>query len=329
MVKRIPMIDYIKAICIFMVIITHCEIHERMGKVLLMPFYVDLAVPCFLMLSGFTLSGRMKKRFDLQNDNKIGGYDILHDCMPIIIPYTVAYLVIITMKWLIGNRYTIQNLLYLYVTGSVGTGGYFVIIYLQIILVFPVIYRLVVDLKGKGIIICIGCNILFEIFVQMVAQRGIDMLPFYRLCFVRYLSAVVAGICLHFERPKNHKFFRKSMLALGMVYIIGYAYLDWKIPAVTYWAHSSFYTTLFIFPIVSWIINNKSNRESKLGKYLSLIGQNSFYIFCVQMAFFTSRYALHLGNAPTWLMCVIALLLCTSIGVLYGKICKRIMSRIL
>lgn len=73
MVKRIPMIDYIKAICIFMVIITHCEIHERMGKVLLMPFYVDLAVPCFLMLSGFTLSGRMKKRFDLQNDNKIGG----------------------------------------------------------------------------------------------------------------------------------------------------------------------------------------------------------------------------------------------------------------
>lgn len=258
-----------------------------------------------------------------------GGYDILHDCMPIIIPYTIAYLGIIAMKWIMGNRYTIQSLLYQYVTGSVGTGGYFVIVYLQIILVFPVIYRLVVDFRGKGILICIGCNILFEIFVQVIVQRGIDALPFYRLCFIRYLSAVVGGICLHLERPKNHKFLEKSMFVLGMAYIIGYAYLDWKIPAVTYWAHSSFYTTLFIFPIVSWLIKIECNSKSKLGKYLSLIGQNSFYIFCVQMAFFTSRYALHLGNTPRWLMCAIALLLCTSIGVFYGKICKRIMDKIL
>ena len=160
-------------------------------------------------------------------------------------------------------------------------------------------------------------------------QRGVDVLPFYRLCFVRYLSAVVGGICLHFGRSRNHKFFRKSMLVLGTMYIISYAYLDWKIPAVTYWAHSSFYTTLFIFPIVSWLIKNEYNSKSKLGKYLSLIGQNSFYIFCVQMAFFTSRSALHLGNTPIWLMCAIALLLCTSIGILYGKICKRIMDKIL
>ena len=163
------------------------------------------------------------------------------------------------MKWIMGNWYTIQNLLYQYVTGSVGTGEYFVIVYLQIILVFPIIYRLVVDFRKKGIVICIGCNILFEIFVQVIVQRGIDVLPFYRLCFVRYLSAVVGGICLRFESPKNHKFFRKSMLVLGAVYIIIYAYLDWKIPAVTYWAHSSFYTTLFIFPIVSWLIKSECN----------------------------------------------------------------------
>ena len=73
MVKRIQVLDYTKAICIFMVIVTHCEIHEKMGRLLLMPFYVDLAVPCFLMLSGFTLSGRMKKRFSLQSNNKNGG----------------------------------------------------------------------------------------------------------------------------------------------------------------------------------------------------------------------------------------------------------------
>lgn len=152
-----------------MVIVTHCEIHEKMGKLLLMPFYVGLAVPCFLMLSGFTLSGRMKKRFRLQSDNKMGD-DILHDCIPIIIPYTIAYLGIIAMKWIMGNRYTIQSLLYQYVTGSVGTGGYFVIVYLQIILVFPIVYRLVVDFRGKGILICIGCNILFDIFVQVIVE---------------------------------------------------------------------------------------------------------------------------------------------------------------
>ena len=67
MTKRIKAIDYIKAFCILMVIIGHCEVYSVYGKKLLMPFYVDLAVPCFLMLSGYTLSIRMQKRLSFDN----------------------------------------------------------------------------------------------------------------------------------------------------------------------------------------------------------------------------------------------------------------------
>lgn len=62
--KRIAMIDYIKGVCIIMVIVMHCDIHTVAGKMLLMPFYVDLAVPCFLLVSGYTLSLRTSKRIN-------------------------------------------------------------------------------------------------------------------------------------------------------------------------------------------------------------------------------------------------------------------------
>lgn len=73
--NRIKMIDYIKGVCILMVIVMHTEIYSSVRLMSLMPFYVDLAVPCFFMLSGYTLALRINKRISSGDSIKkqIGG----------------------------------------------------------------------------------------------------------------------------------------------------------------------------------------------------------------------------------------------------------------
>lgn len=331
MSKRIKIIDYIKAVCILMVIVMHCEVHDYIDKIALMPFYVDLAVPCFFMLSGYTLSARMKKRMgnDTRFINQIrNGYALKNDLKSIIVPYTIAFILVVLMKlFTTDTSYSIYNLIYMYLTGSAGTGGYFVIVYIQILLIFPVLFSLVSCKKKTGVFIAVLINVLFEVIVQILVSSGMDILNFYRLCGVRYLSAVVLGIYI-FKYSKNIKnLLLFIMFLMGSMYIFSYAYLGVHPIGVTYWPHSSFYTSLFICPVIVWLLRREKNSENKIEKLLSIIGQNSFFIFCVQMDFFTSKYSWHLGNLSPVKMCILSLLICTSIGVFYGSVCRIILKK--
>lgn len=57
--KRLVAIDYMKAIAIMLVVITHTYQVRGTYKSLLLigrPFWIDMAVPIFMILSGFTYS---------------------------------------------------------------------------------------------------------------------------------------------------------------------------------------------------------------------------------------------------------------------------------
>ena len=63
-------------------------------------------------------------------------------------------------------------------------------------------------------------------------------------------------------------------------------------------------------------------------KALMVVGKNTFYIFCVQMAFFTNRYSVSIGNLSSLVMCILALVICTAIGLIFGKIMTSVESLI-
>ena len=217
-------------------------------------------------------------------------------------------------------------MVYLFFTGGAGTGGYFVIVYIQIILIFPLFYYVINRFKKTGFCLLILINVLFEIIIQVIVEGGMDLLSFYRLCSIRYFSAVASGIYIFMQRSLKKPFLFLSFL-LGAIYIIGYAYFDWHAIAVTYWPHSSFYTSLFLFPLIVFALSWEGDKITKAGKLLAIIGKNTFYIFLVQMDYFTSRYSWHIGGLSILSMCFLSLVICTVIGIVFGSICHRFLIR--
>ena len=60
--KRIELIDYLKAICVTMVIFTHYDWSEKCTPLFTM--FINMAVPVFMILSGynFAMSGKKHRR---------------------------------------------------------------------------------------------------------------------------------------------------------------------------------------------------------------------------------------------------------------------------
>ena len=54
-------IDYIKAIAIIFVIFTHCNWTEEQRKLLFFPFWINLAVPLFMIVTGYNYYNSLKK----------------------------------------------------------------------------------------------------------------------------------------------------------------------------------------------------------------------------------------------------------------------------
>lgn len=213
----------------------------------------------------------------------------------------------------------------MYITGSVGTGGYFVLIYIQIIIVFPLLHYIIVRYKKIGLLLTLFVNVLFELCVWIGVINANDLHDFYILCCLRYLIFVGIGIYIFYYGTSINNKLLIVFFLLGCIYIISYAYLGWKPLFVTYWSHSSFYTSLFIMPIVQRLLKfNDKPGDTHFGKLLSKIGQNSFYIFCVQMAWFTSRYSLRIGSIPILIMCISSVFICTSVGILFGDIIYKL-----
>ena len=322
---RIYILDYMKSICIFMVIIMHTRIYNEIGNKALMPFYINMAVPCFMLISGFTLSIRLEKRRD--NSLKYLKSDISH----VLMPYIVSFFIVILMKILfVHQTYSLVELIKLFLSGEFGTGGYFVVVYIQIILLFPLMQKLIKNYNILGLIAIIGANILYEAVVWGLVRYGYDLSFFYKICSVRYFTYVSAGIFLYYYRKRIPKVILTISFILGVIYIISYAYLGWKPLFNAYWHHSSFYGVLFVMPVINFFIGKSGyfKGTTAIGKALMVVGKNTFYIFCVQMAFFTNRYSVSIGNLSSLVMCILALVICTAIGLIFGKIMTSVESLI-
>lgn len=225
----------------------------------------------------------------------------------------------------VHQSYSLPEICMLYLSGNAGTGGYFVIVYIQMVLMFPVI-NVLIHQKKNYVWVVLAINFMFEIVVWIADLYDLDLLNFYKLCGLRYLAFVGAGTyCFYYgyEIKKNSLII--AFIA-GVIYIIAYAYFGWKPIFNAYWHHSSFYTVLYIMPIVMWLIaiDGKLKNRTLLGNMLKIIGQNSFYIFCTQMAFFTSKYSWHLGNVSKIYMCLFAILICTTVGIVFGWVMQLI-----
>lgn len=278
--QRIEFLDYVKAVCVLMVIITHYDWADKTS-----PFFtmlINMAVPVFMIISGYNFAMSNSKKADGKL-RKMYGWDVIKPkLVRFLIPFFTICLIEIVLLF-INEREIHPGRIFL--LGAYGPGSYYVPIMLQLLVIFPVIYILVDRNVKLGIAMAGIANLLFEISVKIFE---IDKY-YYRLSIGRYLLLIAFG-CYLYLHPEHRvkKYQMCAMFLAGLAYIIAVFGFDKELALFEYWKTTAMPVAFYIFPIVILLFRKfyHSRIPGSLGSLLTWIGQASYHIFLIQMVYY-------------------------------------------
>ena len=132
--QRVVFIDYIKAILIILVIINHSHVFEESNPLYL--FIIRMAVPAFMLLSGFTFS-MTSERKSFAEMYRIS--DLLKRFLRFTIPISITYIVCVILEILKNGKNALNNLILDFLLGNYGMGAYYYCIMIEFILIAPIL----------------------------------------------------------------------------------------------------------------------------------------------------------------------------------------------
>lgn len=307
---RIHSIDIMKGICILFVVFTHYSWTEEIRLKMLFPFWIDMAVPVFMILSGFVYTKSFKKN---QYNSLRDGYRpivLVKRIIRFIIPFLFIYLIeLMLLVILEQKRLSIKEMIVLFVKGGLGPGSYYFPLLIQFVFVFPIVYILILKFKSKGLVCCMILNFLYEVIKLFFMNEGI-----YRLLVFRYITVIAFGCYIAMYELKIHPALKAGMGLIGIVHIILFEYLTLPSPIMTFWTGTSMIACFYIIPIVAKLIEKKNCINAPL----ELIGKASFNIFLIQMIyyrFFAEKIYSVFGGIN--LDVIISILICVTVGIAF------------
>ncbi|MDD6057466.1 MAG: acyltransferase [Clostridiales bacterium] len=285
--NRIQFLDYLKAICVLMVIVTHYDWKDKTS-----PFFtmlINMAVPIFMMISGYNFAMSNRRNTGGNLGRMYGWQTIKPKLIRFLSPFFVICLIEMILLYL-GDR-SIRPLR-IFLLGAYGPGSYYVPIMLQFLVIFPILYMLVEKNAKLGLFAAGMLNLLFEIAVKYMEMEKY----YYRLSIGRYLLLIAFG-CYLYLYPK-HRVKRYQMIfmfLLGMAYLVAVFGFEKDLPLFPYWKTTAMPVAFYIFPIVILLFRKfyHSTIKGGAGRLLAWIGKASYHIFLVQMVY----YHFDLGGA--------------------------------
>lgn len=313
--ERNRYIDYLKAVGIIFVVITHNNVPDPTRKILFFPFWISMAVPLFILISGINFSNSIEHRGIRTLKGWYGIGNLFSRLTRFMLPFTLVY--VFEVFWRItrkGVKYSVWSFIKDFLEGGYGSGSYYVCIMLQLIVIFPICYFIIKENYKLGIPLLISLHLLFEFAVH---YYPVDQ-SYYRLSIFRYLAFIALGIFIYLRRKENKPISNTFLIIsflYGFSYLLSAGYLHYKVTLFTYWVTTALPSAFYVFPLVYLIIGIKGKKDqSEAGKYLALIGKASYHIFLTQMLY----YYLQLDekfNYPLTIM--ISILICTNVGILF------------
>lgn len=318
MKNRVFVIDLLKAFAVIAVICTHFP-WENPNK-FVMGYFVDMAVPVFMMISGYNLSRSYEKADDRTAKQKVNWVfsHIRHFLIPWLLIFAMEELGNLYLK----KEYSAGELLYYFLKGGWGPGAYYVPMLFQLIIVFPFIYRLIKMKQVKGVLAGGVLNLLYELIVHI---SGLNAL-LYAIFIFRYLFIITLGCYLYLHKAKMHKSILAGMFMAGSLFIFMTGCREMQLPIFRLRTNVSMLTGLYIFPLIYIIIEKFKNvsGENKIGKSISIVGKYTYYIYLIQMIYYYSGITNVLNDFSIPSQLLINVLLCVGGGIIFGSIMKRI-----
>lgn len=278
--RRVEFLDYLKAACVMLVIITHYEWTDKHSPVFTM--FINMAVPVFMIISGYNFAMSNKKKTDGRFVHMYSGKIILPKLMRFLEPFFFICLVEIGLL-LMENKSI--NLPRIFLLGAYGPGSYYVPLMMQLLIIFPVIYKLVEWDAMRGLFVTGMMNLLYEMAIVVWDVEKY----YYRLCIGRYLLLIAFGCYLYLHPERRLKKWEiAGMLTIGLGYIVLVLQLRRHSILFPYWTPTAMPIAFYIFPIVLLLFREFYHIHIKggIGRLLSTIGQASYHIFLVQMVYY-------------------------------------------
>lgn len=321
---RLNYLDFYKGICIVFIIITHYAWEPEQRRILFFPFWIDMAVPIFMVITGYLNSMVFeRKRWCLRDAYKLRG--IVGKWMRFVIPFVLVYFIQVVSKIADGQSISAVGLIKNFLVGGYGPGSYYFPIMIQVILIIPLIWYVIQKYKAKGLIGCFLLNAIFE-FVKTAIGMPVTI---YRLCAFRYIFILGYGSYLyvcHDEIRNQKKIWFYLAGCVGILYLVAFKYLGVEFVVVPEgWTSTFVIGVLYIVPIMLHAMRPNGLKYAPL----ELLGKASFNIFLVQMFYYWGICRKIYLLVPTRILQVLlSIIICCSVGIAFYKIENPITQRI-
>ncbi len=321
--ERNHFLDIIKGIFTICVILLHFNWRYGENNSFVFSFLINFSVPAFVFISGYLFSVSYEKTA-VDSFEKAYSFSFLAPkLLRIVIPFTIAFLVEYVLFRVNGLfmvnlfKYGLLSFFFDYIKGGYGPGNYYVPLFIQFILFFPVIYFVIKKFKRKGLAFLFIGNIIYEILKSAYLMNEEE----YRFIFFRYLFVASAGcyaaLC---EKDKNvekkYRIIDAVELLIGLFFIVLVYYTDYEPKILNYWKGTSFATCMFIVPVLKFLLYISKN---KIRFYpLEVVGMASFNIFLVQMIFYCIYFPSIESLIDNYILRIfICTLICVCVGVVF------------
>ena len=304
-------IDYLKGFAIISVILLHSmTIQQR--DLIGGTYYILQAVPVFLVLVGYnTVHSYLNKGFtDLRScyEKSYLNKKFKRILVPFIYIWIMELFILIVTKQYI----TPKILIYSFITGGWGPGGYFVTLMIQFIIIIPLLYKVARYNRYIMLISAFIINMLFELFSFYSNISG----NYYRVIAFRYLFVVALGVYLALYGIKRRKLLLAGTL-FSLIYITSINYFGVNLPVYHAWQSQN--APSFLWPFALVVIGLKklpSKSKTFIGRALEEIGKKSYHIFLFQALYFMSlvRITSHL---EVYAATCVNVCLCVTLGLLF------------
>ena len=321
--NRNHFIDVLKGICIIFVVFTHASWTTEQNLKLLFPFWIDMAVPFFMLVTGYVYTKSFQKNGIETLDSAYNKKYLLKNFIRYTIPYFIAFAidfcaqVILYIRNPTGIKRFLVHEIALFLQGGNGPGSYYYPEMIQIMFLFPIIYALVKKYNWKGVLVVAFATFFFEVLKFPYMENEGQ----YRLLLFRYFMLIAFGSYFAMNKM-NRKHWILSVV--GFCFIILFKYTNYSPKIFKWWTGTSMFPVLFIVPIFGFLVG-KNIKFAPLEK----IGKASYNIFLTQMVYYCYLYGkIKELLVNVYLNAVISIAICVIIGIVFYEIENRITKKV-
>ena len=310
-------IDILKVMAIVLIVITHDPWSVEHKKLLIFPMLIDMAVPIFMIVSGYNYANGMHN--SLKDEYKAAG--IWKRLKRILVPFLLVFAGMVMLLIFIKNKeYTVVSLLSDLIKGGYGPGAYYTPIMVQFILLSPLLWYVY---SKYSIYAVFAVNLLFETGYTFLQVNG----NAYQFLIFRYLFLITLG----FEMRKRESESVGNKIPLIIMFIVGIMYLVctsyvYNPVVFTRWTTTSMISGFYIWPIllVGQVFFNGKKVSIKVKNILEICSNATFHIYLVQMVYYYIGIQRVFGTIPAGVRSILSVLVCMAGGVTFYYIMKKI-----